>query len=237
MILLGHLSSRTRSAVEHAGEEARQLGHTRVNDGHLLLGLLHAKRGIAARVLRRHGITLDACRAMLTTSGSPGLDEQVTQLELPAKRALQLALHEAIERNDGPIRASYLLIGTLTVQGNASKLIAAHGTSPGDLIEAAKRKLPPPDLERGVVLLEERLAAIEAQLRASKHREQVARIVAGAADRDAAARNLATTLELTEDQALAVASMPLDMGTQDGIEASEAEVRDLTNRLNSSRHD
>ncbi len=60
-------NERGRSAVDLSVAEARALGHESVSDAHLLLGLLHARRGIAARTLRKHGITLKASRATLGT--------------------------------------------------------------------------------------------------------------------------------------------------------------------------
>jgi ATP-dependent Clp protease ATP-binding subunit ClpA len=165
-----HFSDRTRRAVELAQVEALQFGHLTVGDGHLLLGLLHARRGLAARLVRRHGIELAPSRAALS-AGRPREAEEPApplRLELSAKRALQMAVHEAFERNDGPIRAAYLLVGAVSVEGTAARLIGAQAVGPAEFLEAGRQALPPPDRKRGTELLENRMATLDAYLRAAK---------------------------------------------------------------------
>lgn len=45
------LTPRARTVLEKAGEEADQLGHSYIGTEHLLLALLHDRRGIAGQVL------------------------------------------------------------------------------------------------------------------------------------------------------------------------------------------
>jgi ATP-dependent Clp protease ATP-binding subunit ClpA len=233
----GHFSDRTRRAVELAQVEALELGHPAIGDGHLLLGLLHARRGLAAGMLRRHGIQLEASRAALS-AGRPRSAADHTPplpLELPAKRALQLALHEALERNDGPIRAVYLLVATVSVEGAAANLIRAQAVSSSEFLDAVRRKLPRPDRERGTELLQSRLATLDAYQCGAERHEELTQIVSKAADRETAVREIASLLNLSETQAYAVGDMPLDMTTRGGLEALEAERQDLKKRLNSIR--
>ena len=232
-----HFSDRTRHAVELAQVEALQLGHLTVGDGHLLLGLLHARRGLAARVLRRHGIKLESSRAALS-AGRPREAEDPTpplRLELSAKRSLQMALHEAFERNDGPIRAVYLLVASISVEGVAARMITAQAVSPTEFLEAVRQRLPAPDRQRGTELLESRMATLDAYLRAAERRDEVAQVISKAADREAAASEIASLLGLSETQAYAVGDMPLDVATRGGLEAVEAERRDLEQRLSAIR--
>lgn len=51
-----------KKVLEFAMSEARDLQHSYVGTEHLLLGLLHEERGIAADVLARLGISLDGAR-------------------------------------------------------------------------------------------------------------------------------------------------------------------------------
>lgn len=55
-------TSRAKKALELSMSEALQLNHNEVNCGHLLLGLVHEERGIAAQVLIEAGITLQSAR-------------------------------------------------------------------------------------------------------------------------------------------------------------------------------
>lgn len=232
-----HFSDRTRHAVELAQVEALQLGHLAVGDGHLLLGLLHARRGLAARLLRRHGIKLEPSRAALS-AGRPREVEEPTpplRLELSAKRALQIALHEAFERNDGPIRAVYLLVGSISVEGVATRMITAQAVSPSEFLEAVRQRLPAPDRQRGTELLENRMATLDAYQRAAERRDEVAQVISNAGDREAAATEIASLLGLSETQAYAIGDMPLDLSTRGGLEAVEAERQDLEKRLSTIR--
>jgi ATP-dependent Clp protease ATP-binding subunit ClpA len=237
LLVSGHFSDRTRRAVELAQVEALELGHLAISDGHLLLGLLHARRGLAARVLRRHGIELEASRAALSAGRPRSAADQTPPLplELSAKRALQLALHEAFERNDGPIRAVYLLVATISVEGAAANLIRAQAVSPSEFLDAVRRKLPGPDRERGTELLESRLATLDAYLRGAERHEELTQIVSNAADRETAVREIAGLLNLSETQAYAVGDMPRDMTTRGGLAGLEAERQDLKKRLDSIR--
>ena len=59
------LTAEARAAVRLAEDEARRLGHTFVSDGHLLLGLLRERSGVAAEALAAAGVTLDEARRRL----------------------------------------------------------------------------------------------------------------------------------------------------------------------------
>lgn len=64
----GHIpfTPRARGALQLAAEEADMLQGQRraeIRTGHLLLGLIHEGEGIAASVLERRGVTLEAMRA------------------------------------------------------------------------------------------------------------------------------------------------------------------------------
>ena len=51
-----------KQVLEHARREASHMKHNFVGTEHLLLGLLHVRDGVAAKVLADFGITLDAIR-------------------------------------------------------------------------------------------------------------------------------------------------------------------------------
>ena len=66
-------TSRAKYVLEFALGEARALNHSHVGTEHLLLGLLHEARGIAARVLTEAGVSLEQARAeTLRSVGKPG---------------------------------------------------------------------------------------------------------------------------------------------------------------------
>jgi ATP-dependent Clp protease ATP-binding subunit ClpC len=55
-------TARAKKVLELAMTEARELHHNYVGTEHLLLGLLREEKGVAAQVLSRAGLTLDATR-------------------------------------------------------------------------------------------------------------------------------------------------------------------------------
>ena len=60
-------TERARHVVVLAQDEARGLQHNYIGTEHLLLGLLREEEGIAARVLRELGVTLDDVRSDVTS--------------------------------------------------------------------------------------------------------------------------------------------------------------------------
>ncbi len=57
------LTPEAKRAIEMAIDEARHLGHNYIGTEHLLLGLLHEEKGVAANVLDSFGITIERVRA------------------------------------------------------------------------------------------------------------------------------------------------------------------------------
>lgn len=55
-------TSRAKKVIELAMMEARNFNHTHVGTEHLLLGIIHEKKGIAAQVLSDLGVSLESTR-------------------------------------------------------------------------------------------------------------------------------------------------------------------------------
>ncbi|NHC43976.1 Clp protease N-terminal domain-containing protein [Motilibacter aurantiacus] len=60
-----------RAAVVQSQVEARRLGHDRIDDSHLLLGVLAQEAGVGARVLTELGVGLDAARDAVAALHAP----------------------------------------------------------------------------------------------------------------------------------------------------------------------
>jgi len=95
------LTPGAKKAIELAIDEARHLGHNYIGTEHLLLGLLHEEKGVAAGVLDSFGITLERARAEATrvlsqstprarlsrsTSQTPTLDQLGIDLTAAARK-------------------------------------------------------------------------------------------------------------------------------------------------------
>jgi len=56
------MTPKAKKVIEYAMEEARLLNHSRVGSEHILLGLLREEEDVAAQVLAKFGLTLEATR-------------------------------------------------------------------------------------------------------------------------------------------------------------------------------
>jgi ATP-dependent Clp protease ATP-binding subunit ClpA len=109
-------SQEVKHVLNVAGEEADRLRHTHIGPEHLFLGLLNEDQSVAASVLNRQGITLDAARdhiamqpaasASRTTAPVDGrlqviklLVEQLSHADKNGSEAWELVtrIHQAID--------------------------------------------------------------------------------------------------------------------------------------------
>lgn len=58
-------------AIEHAIDEARELGHRYIDAQHLFVALLHESEGIVSQILGRFNLTIDAARAAAVDAQPP----------------------------------------------------------------------------------------------------------------------------------------------------------------------
>jgi ATP-dependent Clp protease ATP-binding subunit ClpC len=119
-------TERARQVVVFARDEARALKHTYIGTEHLLLGLLHEPEDVAAWVLKRLDITVERVRAQVVAIIGEG--EQVTPSQTPfsprAKKALELALREALVLGDDYIGTEHILLGLVrTNDGTAARIL------------------------------------------------------------------------------------------------------------------
>src|SRR6516225_9234371 len=61
--LSSHFTPRAREMFAFAQDESTRLNHNFIETEHVLLGLLKLDRGVAANVLKRHGVDLRNARA------------------------------------------------------------------------------------------------------------------------------------------------------------------------------
>ena len=111
-------TERARQVVVLAQDEARALRHNYIGTEHLLLGLLREEEGLAARVLavaRRHA-RADARRACARSSARASRGRYRADPFTPrAKKALELALREALSLGHNYIGTEHVLLGLVRV--------------------------------------------------------------------------------------------------------------------------
>jgi ATP-dependent Clp protease ATP-binding subunit ClpA len=120
-------TERARQVVVFAQLEARDLRHNYIGTEHLLLGLLREEEGVAARVLVSLGVTTDAVRDQVARLIGVG-DEPPQAGQVPftprAKKALELALREALSLGHNYIGTEHVLLGVARVtDGVAARVL------------------------------------------------------------------------------------------------------------------
>ncbi len=154
-----------RRAVSEADEQAWALGHNAIGVEHLLLGVLHEPDRGAAEVLRARGVSEDAVRARVLeiVAGGEGRErppgtQRPFGVQVPftprAKKALELALREALALGTNAVGTEHLLLGIARDPESVAMRILREGWDlypeviRGAVAEALPAGLIPPD--RGV---------------------------------------------------------------------------------------
>jgi ATP-dependent Clp protease ATP-binding subunit ClpC len=108
-------TDRARQVVVLAQEEARNLHHNYIGTEHILLGLLHEGRGIAAQALTTLGIDQEAVRQRVIEIVGRGDQNPAGHIPFTprAKKVLQLALREALQFGHNYIGTEHILLGLL----------------------------------------------------------------------------------------------------------------------------
>lgn len=138
--LLFHRFSRSaRDAVAAAEQEARGLGHGELGSEDVLLGLLAVEDGAAAEALKALGIEADAVRERVQPgSGSP---DGKLPFSRQAKKALELALREALHYSHNYIGTEHVLLGLVRGGGKAAELLAGLGADADRIRAEVERTL------------------------------------------------------------------------------------------------
>jgi ATP-dependent Clp protease ATP-binding subunit ClpC len=109
------LTERARQVVALAQEEARTLRHDYIGTEHILLGLLREEEGLAARILESLDITVEGVRLQVVRIAGRGAEDEMTSEQIPftprAKKALELALREALSLGHHFIGTEHILLG------------------------------------------------------------------------------------------------------------------------------
>jgi Clp amino terminal domain, pathogenicity island component len=141
-------TERARTAVIVAQTEARERNHDLIGTEHVLLGLVGDDATIAARALLRFGISRADIERLVDERAEPGPAPIRGHIPFTAnsKRALELALREAIALGHNYIGTEHLLLGLRrTTDGLAGQFLAEHGVDYDelravvvDLVEASR---------------------------------------------------------------------------------------------------
>ena len=123
-------TDRARRVVVLAQDEARGLKHNYIGTEHLLLGLISAGEGVAAKALETMEIKGEAVRASVIEIIGEG--EKPVEGHIPftprAKRVFELSLREALQLGHNYIGTEHLLLGLLKEgEGVAAQVLTKQG--------------------------------------------------------------------------------------------------------------
>jgi ATP-dependent Clp protease ATP-binding subunit ClpC len=137
------VTGQARRVVEHAREEARDMGRQELEPEHLLLGLLRDDHGTALRALEAAGARLDDLRPAMEGGGRDA--SQVgreaahggrVRVSRAARDTLEQSLQEAVQLGDSHLGVEHLLLALMRdSSGGASKLLEMVGISPEDVTQ------------------------------------------------------------------------------------------------------
>jgi ATP-dependent Clp protease ATP-binding subunit ClpC len=129
MAMFGRFTERAQKALYLAQEEARSFYHNYVGTEHILLGLLKEDEGIAARVLKKLGVTYETTREkVLSLIGMGNIPGDVVGYTPRAKRVLELSLSEARRFNTSYVGTEHILLGILREgEGVAVRILMEQG--------------------------------------------------------------------------------------------------------------
>jgi hypothetical protein len=129
-LLLERFYVDAREAMAHAQEEASALLHSYIGTEHLLLGLLRAEHGLAARLLASVGADLEHLRGSVETLLGRGEEAKAPPLPVTprVKKVLELARQEAKRLHSPHIRSEHILLGLAREGGGlAARMLADLG--------------------------------------------------------------------------------------------------------------
>ncbi|MGE5280230.1 MAG: ATP-dependent Clp protease ATP-binding subunit [Deltaproteobacteria bacterium] len=129
--MFNRFTERARKVIVLAKEEARRFNHDYIGTEHILLGLIREGEGVAAAVLQKMGLGLEAIRLEVEKLVQPGPATQI-QGDVPftprSKKALELSAEEARALGHNYIGTEHLLLGLIREgEGIASQVLINLG--------------------------------------------------------------------------------------------------------------
>ena len=125
-------TERAREALSLAQDEATRFNHNYIGTEHILLGLLREGEGIAALVLTRMGVGLDAVRDEVERIIGHGDRMIVGEIGLTprAKKVMELAVDEARRTRQSHVGTEHLLLGLVREgEGIAANVLKQFGVT------------------------------------------------------------------------------------------------------------
>lgn len=130
-----HFTEEARSVVTRSEEEAAGFGARKVESEHLLLALAAPEVGASARALSAAGADHATLRALIAAFAvTPSRSRSHGPFSKDSKKALELALREALSLDDDRVGTEHLLRGVLRGdRGRLAKLLGKRDIALDDV--------------------------------------------------------------------------------------------------------
>lgn len=129
------------NVLRYAQEEAMRLNRKIVGSEHMLLALVREEMGLAGRVLKDAGLSLEPTRAAVAELTGPArsLGGAPVALTLSVQQALERAVEMAEQAHQEEINTGHLLLGLLTRGGVVIDVLHHFGIQ-GELVQERVRQ-------------------------------------------------------------------------------------------------
>lgn len=136
-------TQRARRVLSFAHQEAERAHHNTIGPEHLLLGLMDEEGGMAGRVLRELGITVERLRAVIhnVTSVSSHFDPNRVELGVQTQQVLENAVDEARRLGHHYIGTEHILLGLVQVDSTAMEVLRRLGVNADQIRRQTRRVL------------------------------------------------------------------------------------------------
>jgi len=130
-MMFGRFTERAQRVLALAQDEAIRLGHSSIGTEHILLGLIREGEGIAARVLKNMGLSLEQIREEVEGLVGRGTERPTSTTYTPrAKKVIELAFDEARKLGHTYVGTEHILLGLIREgEGVAARVLANLGVS------------------------------------------------------------------------------------------------------------
>lgn len=136
-------TQRARRVLSLAHQEAEQAHHNSIGPEHLLLGLMLEEGGVAARVLRELGVTVERAREVINKVSIAPADFDPNRVELGAQtqQALENSVDEARRLGHHYIGTEHILLGLVRVDGIAMQVLGSLSVTAEQIRRQTRRVL------------------------------------------------------------------------------------------------
>lgn len=147
-------TDRARKVMQLANQEAQQMNHPHVATPHMLLGLVKEGNGVAGRVLKAFGVTVENVRREIEKQMPPGPDTVIMGRLLCGPRAnkvAEFAIEEAKQLNHNYVGTEHVLLGLIRDKEAVTyQVLTTLGVNTDELREAVLELLQPEKTENSM---------------------------------------------------------------------------------------